>query len=271
MGLRVLVVDDEPLARLGVTARLRTHADLVLVGECSSGEDAIESIQSLAPDLLLLDIEMPGFSGIDVLRALPKNLVPCVIFLTAYTEYATDAFEVEALDYLLKPIDDVRFAASLERARRVFALRQHHLMCDQFGSFLNGPGEQVNPPTRFAVRRGPEVTFVRVEDIDWIEGLGDYAGLHVGPKTHLIRESLTSLESRLDRKEFLRIHRSTIVKTDRIVGIESLANQDFHVTLRDHVGLRASRTYSKALRSFLLESYTKRGPVNVLRGNSRDR
>jgi two-component system LytT family response regulator len=254
MSLRVLLVDDEPLARLGITARLRAHPDLALVGECSSGEEAIEAIFRLAPDVLLLDIEMPGLSGIDVLRALPKRRIPCVIFLTAYAEYATKAFEVEALDYLLKPIDDARFADSLDRARRFFDLRQHQLICDQFENSLNGPSTPVNHAARFAVRRGTEVTFIRVEEIDWIEGLGDYAGLHVGTKTHLIRESLMSLESRLHPGEFLRIHRSTIVRLDRIVSMEALANQDFQVTLRDDVELRASRTYSKLLRRFLLKA-----------------
>jgi two-component system, LytTR family, response regulator len=247
-----MVVDDEPLARLGVTARLQAHADVAVVGEFGSGEEAIEAIPRLAPDLLFLDIQMPGMSGVQVLRALPANQRPIVIFLTAYDDYAVDAFEVQALDYLLKPVDDARFEASLERARRLWAIYQQESAYDRLQNLLQAQQTQaIKPLKRFAVRRGSDVTLVNVADIEWIEGLGDYAGLHVGAKTHLIRESLTFLESRLDKEHFLRVHRSTIVRIDCILRVEPLAHRDYLITLRDQSAIRSSRTYSRAVRDLL--------------------
>lgn len=248
-----MVVDDEPLARLGVTARLRAHADMIVVGECSTGEEAIQSISRLAPDLIFLDIQMPGISGLQVLRSLSPDQVPCIIFLTAHEDYAVEAYEVEALDYLLKPIDDLRFTASLDRARRVLSFRRQEAMYKHFRSVLGPDAEQPGrgPIKRFAVRKGNEVTFVQVADVDYFEGQGDYVGLHVGGKVHLVRESLTALEARLDRTQFLRVHRSIIIQIDRIVRVEPVANRDYLVTLRDKSSIRASRTYSKALKDIL--------------------
>lgn len=253
MTFRVLVVDDEPLARLGVTTRLRAHADMTLLGECSTGEEAMRSISRLAPDLLFLDIQMPGVSGLELLRLLPMGQAPCVILLTAHQDYAVEAYEVEALDYLLKPIDDLRFAASLDRARRVLNFRRQEAVYKHFRGLLDGDVEHNgwSQVKRFVVRNGSAVTFVRVEDVDFIEGQGDYIGLHVGGKVHLLRESLTALEARLDRARFLRIHRSIIIQIDRIVRVEPATNRDYLVTLRDKSRIRASRTYSKALKDVL--------------------
>jgi two-component system, LytTR family, response regulator len=192
-------------------------------------------------------------SGLDLLRLLPKEQAPCIVFLTAHDEYALTAFDVEALDYLLKPIDDTRFSMCVDRARRMLALRRQEGHYERLYGLLTAaqkePGQV--PIRRFAVRRGNEVTFIQARDVDWIEGMGDYAGLHVGGRTHLLREALTSLESRLDRRQFLRIHRSTILQVDRIIRVEPLANRDALVTLRDRTTLRASRTYRSALQSLL--------------------
>jgi two-component system LytT family response regulator len=245
-----VVVDDEPLARLGVTARLSTHADMTVVGECGSGADAIAEIRRLNPDLVFLDIQMPGVGGLEVLERLPKDQEPIVIFLTAYQEYAVDAFGVQALDYLLKPIDDVRFQASLSRARRLHAIRQHESVYDRLRQIVQ-QGPTAETVRRFPVRKGSNIIFVNVEDVEWIEGLGDYAGLHVGKETHLIRESLTSLEMRLSKRDFLRIHRSTIVRVDHIIRIEPLANRDYLVTLKNQTTIRSSRTYSRAVKDLI--------------------
>jgi two-component system LytT family response regulator len=253
MTIRVLVVDDEPLARLGITTRLGAYPDMQTVGECSTGEEALTSIPLLAPDLLFVDVEMPGISGIDLLRALPRETARCLVFLTAHEEYAVDAFNVEALDYLLKPIDDARFAACIERARRMISLHRQEANFERLYGLL-APTEKTGNDgfiRRFPVRRGNEFTFVQAEDVDWIEGLGDYAGLHVGSKTHLIREALTSLETRLDRKEFVRIHRSTIVQVERIVRVDPSVNRDAVLTLRDGKTLRLSRTYRSRLEELL--------------------
>lgn len=254
MKTRVLIVDDEELARRGVAIRLREHSDMVVVGECADGEEAIQSVSALNPDLIFLDIQMPGMSGIEMLRSLPEQSVaPVVIFLTAYDEYAVAAFEVRALDYLLKPVDDERFAFSLGRARRLLALEQQETLYVRMRGLLEMHSEDAGPgpAKRFAVRTGHQVSFVQSADIDWVESVGDYAGLHVGNKTHLLRESLNVLESRLDHERFLRIHRSTIVQLDRITRIDSLPNRDCVVTLRDGTSLRVSRTYSKSLWNLL--------------------
>lgn len=253
MNVRVLIVDDEPLARRGVTLRLAEHPDMTVIGECSSGEEAIREILAQRPDLVFLDIQMPGMCGIEVLRALPAGTIPCIIFLTAYDEYALAAFEVQALDYLLKPIDNVRFLISLERARRLLALKQQDALHSRFEKLLELHAErnETGPSKRFAIRNGNQVVFVQSSEIDWIEAVGDYAGLHVAKKMHLLREPLHQLEGRLDRSEFMRIHRSSIVKLDRITRIEPLANRDCRLTLHDGTQLRVSRTYSKPLHDLL--------------------
>jgi two-component system, LytTR family, response regulator len=253
MNLRVLIVDDEPLARLGIATRLKAYSSIAVVGECGTGEEALASIPSLAPDLVFIDVEMPGMTGIDLSRALPKESARCLVFLTAHEEYALDAFDVEAIDYLLKPIDDARFAASIERAQRLIALHRQEARFEHLYGLLadrTDPGKN-SSLDRFPVRRGNEFTFVAATDVDWIEGLGDYAGLHAAGKTHLIRESLTSLEARLNPNHFVRIHRSTIVQVDRITRVESSVNRDALITLRDGKKLRLSRTYRSRLDDLL--------------------
>ena len=251
MNIRVLVVDDEPLARVGITTRLSAYSDLLVVGECSTGEEARAKIPQVLPDLIFVDVEMPGISGLDLLRELPRDQARCVVFLTAHEEYALDAFNVEALDYLLKPIDDARFAACIDRARRVLALHRQEANFERLYGLLANTESNGGTIKRFPVRRGNEFTFVQVEEVDWIEGLGDYAGLHVGDRTHLIREPLTSLESRLDRRQLVRIHRSTIVQVERTVRVEPLANRDAILTLRNGKTLRVSRTYRSRLEELL--------------------
>jgi two-component system, LytTR family, response regulator len=253
MNIRVLVVDDEPLARLGITTRLGAYPDMLVVGECATGEEALKAIPKASPDLIFVDVEMPGISGLDLLRALPREQARCIVFLTAHEEYALDAFNVEALDYLLKPIDDERFASCIDRARRMLALHRQEANFERLYGLLANAGKQDDGGVikRFPVRRGNEFTFIQVGDVDWIEGLGDYAGLHVGGKTHLIREPLTVLETRLDRTQFVRVHRSTIVQVERIVRVEPSANRDAVLTLRGGKTLRVSRTYRSRLQELL--------------------
>lgn len=252
MNIRVLVVDDEPLARVGITTRLSSYSDMV-VGECSTGEEARAKIPQVSPDLIFVDVEMPGISGLDLMRELPREQARCIVFLTAHEEYALDAFDVEALDYLLKPIDDARFGACIERVRRTLSLHRQEANLERLYGLLATTDKEENGCLikRFPVRRGNEFTFVQVGDVDWIEGLGDYAGLHVGNKTHLIREPLTRLEARLDRNQFVRIHRSTIVQVERIVRVDPSANRDAVLTLRDGNTLRVSRTYRSRLEELL--------------------
>jgi two-component system LytT family response regulator len=250
MTRSVAIVDDEPLARRGVRARLAAFPELRIVAECADGEDAVETIRRVAPEIVFLDVQMPGLTGFDVLKELSSERLPIVIFLTAYDTFALRAFEVHALDYLLKPIDDERFAAAVKRAVRQLSLENSESLETRLRSLLEDQKDGTFTE-RFAVKTGRRVVFVHADEIDWIEAAGDYASLHVGRKTHLLRETLQNLEKRLDPTRFLRIHRSTIVAADRIHEMEALPNHEFRVRLADGTELRASRTYSSAFENLL--------------------
>ncbi len=253
MKFSVLIVDDEPLARRGVALRLRSHDDLHVIGECSNGQEALDAIRRHKPDLMFLDIQMPLLNGIEILRTLAPEQTPYTIFLTAFDEYVMQAFEVHAIAYLLKPIDSSRFDAALQHARRVLGGTQAASYQERLRGLLKGDTNIPAPAPlkEFAVRSGRQVTFVSVDNIDWIEAQGDYAQLHVGKRKYLLRESLTFLESRLDAGSFLRIHRSAIVRIHRIVRVDSRPNRDCVITLASGSILRVSRTYSHHLRNLL--------------------
>jgi two-component system LytT family response regulator len=256
MKYRVLIVDDEPLARRGVALRLQGHEDLDVIGESSNGRDAIDFIHEHKPDLVFLDIQMPMMNGIEVMRSLGPDVDPFVIFLTAFDQYVMRAFEVHAIDYLLKPVDDARFNASLNHARRVLGSRQTAVYNQGFQKIFGNKSESPREPLReLTIRVGKQVRFVSIEDIDWIEAQGDYAEIHIGSRTHLIRESLNALAEWLNPKSFLRIHRSAIVRINRITSVISLPNRDCEITLRNGTSLRVSRTYSDHLRKLLRNQY----------------
>src|SRR5262245_4248808 len=214
MKYKVLIVDDEPMARRGIRARLKPLSDFTVVEDCDDGETGLSAIRRHQPDLVFLDVQMPGLNGFEMLRRLPRKGRPFIIFLTAYDQYALRAFEVHALDYLLKPIDTERFREAMERAARQIRFRT----ADSIESRMNGllaeyaakakPGPYLE---RFTVRTGRRISFVLADEIDWIEAVGDYAGLHVGKNRPLLRETLNELETRLDPEKFVRIHRSSIV------------------------------------------------------------
>jgi two-component system, LytTR family, response regulator len=248
MTMRVLVVDDEPLARRGVIKRLSAHTDAQVIGEAGDGEAALAAILDRAPDLVFMDVQMPGLSGFEALGLLPPRERPLTIFLTAYDQFALRAFEVHALDYLLKPIDDERFVEALDRARETLVAHRGRHQAAGLQALL-AARNNASYATRFAIRIGHRVVFIAVADVDWIEAMGDYAGLHVAGKVHLLRERLHQLASRLDPAQFVRIHRSTIVRVDRIAEMEVLSNRDCLLRLRDGTPLRASRTYGDALRA----------------------
>jgi two-component system, LytTR family, response regulator len=248
MTMRVLVVDDEPLARRGIVKRLSAHADVQLIGEAGDGEAALSAIVDSAPDLVFMDVQMPGMSGFEALGLLPPRERPLTIFLTAYDQFALRAFEVHALDYLLKPIDDERFVEALDRARGMLAAHRGSNQVAGLQALVTAQGD-ASYAARFAIRIGHRMVFIAVADVDWIEAMGDYAGLHVAGKVHLLRERLHLLARRLDPAQFVRIHRSTIVRADRIAEMEVLSNRDSLLRLRDGTPLRASRTYGDALRA----------------------
>jgi len=230
--IRIVIVDDEPLARTSLLALVERDPEIEVVGECGSGSKAIETIRALRPDIVFLDVQMPGCDGFDVLEQLGAATPKAVIFVTAYDRYALKAFEAEALDYLLKPFDDARFRRVLERAKAT--VRDHHPR-----------------PFRLMIKSAGRVTILGTEEIDWIEAADYYACLHVSGKTHLIRKSLADLEAELEPFLFCRIHRSAIVNLERVAGMQLDANGEYEVLLRDGARLRLSRTYRETLQTKL--------------------
>jgi two-component system LytT family response regulator len=231
--LRVLVVDDEPLARRNVTVLLRGDPQIESIVECGSGAQAIETIRRWKPHLVFLDVQMPECGGFDVLELLGTDLPQIVIFVTAYDEYALRAFEVGALDYLLKPFHDARFHQALHRAKDKLA----HYSLEQ-------------PTKRLVVRSPGQLLFLNVADIDWVEAASYYACLHVGRDTHIVRRTLSELESDLG-EGFIRIHRSIIVNVDRIQALELQDAGEYEVVLKSNVRLRLSRRFRKRLQDRL--------------------
>jgi len=247
--VRALIVDDEPLARRGVALRLKRFKDVDVIGECGDGRSAVGKILELSPDLVFLDVQMPGMDGFEVLRAVPKEKLPRVIFLTAYEKHALRAFEVHALDYLLKPVDDQRFAVAIGRARNILDSASKTVMVERLVQMLNETSEKYL--SRFTVKTGSRIQIVLAEDVEWIGAAGDYAELHAYRRAYLLREPLSSLEHKLNPKKFLRIHRSRIVRVGGIQELRAIDNREFIVKLSDGSEHRSSRTYAERLESWL--------------------
>lgn len=264
MKIRTLIIDDEPHAREGIRLRLKRYADTVaIVGECSSGTEAAAMIGTLKPDLLFLDIQMPEMNGFEVLKQIPPAQMPIVIFVTAFDQYAIRAFEYHALDYLLKPIREDRFKEAIEAASAEAHKRnlEHYVARlqsavneylglaleeeeeEQTPSALKTSPPQQRPLTRLSIRSKNQISLLAVDEIDWLEAAGDYVYVHAQSHKHLVRETLTSLEERLDRQVFVRIHRSVIVNAGRIVSLHPNEHGDFDVVLKSGEKLKLSRTY----------------------------
>lgn len=248
--LSAAVIDDESLARKRIRRLLGAEPDIEVVGECANGKEALSFLARENPDLVFLDIQMPEMDGFAVLRALGPKKIPAVVFVTAYDDYALQAFEVNALDYLLKPFDNRRFHEAVDRARDRLADRTADLS-GKLAALLDNVSAAPSPRGRIAVRSNGKVMFVKTTDIDWIEAADNYACLHCAGVTHVLRETLNSLESRLDRRMFLRIHRSIIVNADRITELQPWFRGDYLVILKDGSKLKLSRTYREALSSIL--------------------
>jgi two-component system LytT family response regulator len=234
--LRVLIVDDEPLARTGLATLVRKDPDLECVGECGDGQAAIAAIESLTPDLVLLDVQMPEIDGFDVIRAVGPERMPPVIFVTAYEEFALDAFRVHALDYLVKPYSDAALAAALERAKR-----------GRLQRVLASVLPRQDYLTRITVRTAQRMQVVRVADIDWIEAADYCARLHAGQAVHVVRVSLGALERLLDPATFVRVHRSAIVNVDRLKEIVTDSSGDGVIALADGTKVRLARSRRAAV------------------------
>ena len=253
--IRTLIVDDEQMARASIRVLLGEDPDIELVGECGSGQEAVSEITARAPELVFLDVQMPRMNGFEVLHALGDNRPFAVVFVTAYDSYALEAFDVHALDYVLKPFDDRRFHRAVERAKDQI----RHARLDQ-GASLQAPAPPLASPVpandtgdRIAIRDAGRTVLVPLAEIDWIEAADYYVQLHVGAKSYLHREPMRDLEARLDAGRFVRIHRSTIVAIDRVVELRPSAHGDHCVRLRDGTDLKLSRARRTRLRQ-LLES-----------------
>jgi two-component system, LytTR family, response regulator len=249
--IRTLIVDDEPLARQRLRALLEADPDIDLIGECSDGRQAVTTIRKQAPDLAFLDVQMPALDGFGVLGALGDARLPVVIFVTAHDRYALKAFEVHALDYLLKPFDRERFTAALDRAKTQVRRQNAPLVDPRLADLLQAVGGRRPAPERLVVKTGGRLYFVRLEDIDWIEAAGNYVRLHTGKEDHLLRESMNGLECKLDVGRFVRIHRSTIVNVERIRELQPAFHGDYAVILHDGTELSLSRGYRERLEQHL--------------------
>ena len=240
MKIRVLIVDDEALGRSRVRHLLKNETDFEIIGECANGRQAVGAIQKQRPDLLFLDVQMPRLSGFEVCAAITDVPMPLVIFVTAYDQYALQAFEVHAIDYLLKPFDRERFQKSLHHAREQLRRGETGLSEQRLAALLENLRPNASRPDRLAVKANGRVVFVRVEEIDWIEADGNYVHLRIGNITHQLRETLGGLETQLSSERFMRISRSVIVNLDRIKELQAMFYGDYAVILHNGARLTLS-------------------------------
>jgi two-component system, LytTR family, response regulator len=258
MTIRTLIVDDEPLARRGLELRLKNAADIQIVAQCANGREALAAIAELAPDLMFLDIQMPGLSGIEVVKQVPQESMPMVVFVTAFDRFAIDAFESHALDYLLKPVDEERLARALDRVRAQWQQKQAAAQREQLMALiadLTGKGEiepealaaAGQPARRYAtmlpIRSGRETIRLDVATIDWIDAAGDYMCLHAGGQTHVLRATMKELEDMLDPSVFQRVHRSTIVNLARVRSLRPHVNGECFLRLQSGQEVKLSRSF----------------------------
>jgi two-component system, LytTR family, response regulator len=263
MTIRTIIVDDEPLARRGLELRLQGEPDITIVRQCANGREAIASIAGDAPDLMFLDIQMPGTSGLEVVAQVPQESMPMVVFVTAFDRFAINAFEAHALDYLLKPVDDARLALALSRVRAQWQQKQAAAQREQLMALLadiKGKGEiaqeavapalQTEPPatprryaTLLPIRSGRETIRLDVSSIDWIDAAGDYMCLHAAGQTHVLRATMKELEEMLDPLVFQRVHRSTIVNLARVRSLRPHLNGECFLKLQSGQEIKLSRTF----------------------------
>jgi two-component system LytT family response regulator len=270
--IRALVVDDESLAREALLVMLDDDPEIEVIAECRNGKEAVTVIREQSPDVVFLDIQMPEMDGFQVVEEVGAMRMPVTIFVTAYDKHALRAFEAHALDYLLKPFDHDRFNTALQRAKTFVRQQKLGDISESLFAVLrdlqskNGeppsgtdnrrPERAAHPEPidRVVIKSGGRIYFLKTEEIDWVEGAGDYLTLHSGSQTHLIRETMGNFHSKLDPQKFLRIHRSTIVNIERIKDIRPLYKGEYVITLTSGIGLRASRGYRHELQQLLDEA-----------------
>ncbi|HYL55099.1 MAG TPA: LytTR family DNA-binding domain-containing protein [Gemmatimonadales bacterium] len=255
--IRTLIVDDEPAAREGMRHLLAADPEIVLAGECSNGREAAAAIRNTSPDLVFLDVQMPELDGFGVLREVGVERAPAVVFVTAFDQYALRAFDVHAIDYLLKPFTDDRFRQSLDRAKQL--VRQGRLgdLTRKLAALLDNDESAPAPAPapsyldRLVVKSGGKVTLLPVGEIEWIDAEGDYVRIHVGKTWHLLRETMKNLEDQLDAARFVRIHRSTIVNLEKVKELQPFFRGEYVVVLHNGTTLKLSRGYRDNLEARL--------------------
>jgi two-component system, LytTR family, response regulator len=246
MTIRAIIVDDEELARRGIRSLLARSSDIEVVAECSNAREAIQAIKAQAPDLVFLDVQMPGRSGFEVIEAADPDRCPYFVFITAFDDFAVRAFDVHALDYLLKPINEQRFELALERVRTALSGSREDLpgrRLTQWPADTDNTGEG----DRIAVKADGKVIVIRISEVDWVKAEHDHVSLHIGTKAWLMRETIGAIEARFAGAGFVRIHRSTLVNVDRVEELRPLDKGEFQIVLRDGVQLKLSRNYRIAL------------------------
>ena len=263
--LRAIVVDDESLARQGLNLRLKNIAEVEVIGEYSNGREAVNAVAELRPDLLFLDIQMPGMSGFDVVARLQQDEMPLIIFTTAYDQYAIEAFKAHAVDYLLKPIEPERLQDSVYRAvshkKMDGAVTEKQRLLELIISITGKSEGSITQllknhtgvrayPEKIAIKDGGETTLVETSDIDWVDAAGDYMCIHANDETHIMRITMKELEAQLDPTNFQRVHRSTIVNLDRVTKVCSHLNGEFHLILVNGVSIKMSRSYKEKVKHF---------------------
>jgi two-component system LytT family response regulator len=251
--LRVLIVDDEPIAREGVRVQLQKYSSVEISGEAGNGLEAVEAIRELTPDIVFLDVQMPGMNGFEVLQAVGTNNLPAVVLVTAYDKYALQAFEINAIDYLLKPFDAERFGRAFARAKREIEKQRVEALNQKLQTLLETVLPQKKFLERLVVKSSGRIFFLPVAEIDWIEAADNYARLHVGRESHLIRETLSSLEARLDPENFLRVRHSAIVNVKHIKELHPLFKGEYEIVLQSGAKLATSRRYRTRISSLLGE------------------
>jgi len=264
-GLTAIIVDDEALARKGLEMRLQEITQVQVVKVCSSGREAMEAIIEHEPDLMFLDIQMPGMTGFELIQRIQADIMPMVIFVTAYDSFAVDAFAVHAIDYLLKPVELGRLQEAIAKAEgfqentRATDEKQRLLNMlvtvtgksqSAIGELLENDEQKPQHADRLAIKDGSSITFVPIKDIDWIDAAGDYMCVHVQGETHIMRTTMKELESKLDPSNFQRVHRSTIVNLNRVEKVSSHINGEFHLTLSCGSSLKMSRSYKEKAKHF---------------------
>jgi two-component system, LytTR family, response regulator len=252
MKIKTLIVDDEPLARTLIKNLLKPESNIEIAGEAKNGIEALSSIRNMKPDLVFLDIQIPGMDGFEVLNNLNPDELPYIIFVTAYDQYTLKAFELHALDYLLKPVDEERFNKSLAHAiHQIRLTKSHNTFQNQIMEILKEIKSPENYLERITIKSKGKILFCKTEDIEWIEASGNYLTLHTSTHKHMLRERMGILEKKLDPKKFLRAHRSTIVNIDFVLELQTFFHGDYHILMKSGKKLILSRNYFENFKKIL--------------------